>query len=169
MAPSSVKGSSEVKDDPGTKAPRLMMLLDPGNRRELHFYLLLPMSRALLYRILQCEAVAARICSLLQQGLTVARLIPRSMGKKLSSVEKCGVAQISSACLVAFLYRPRLRFFPFLLLLVLGLWSQSSLIPDYSDWSFEAWWEDKEKTAFFSSSPLLTACLGGGVSQGDGG
>ena len=41
-----------------------MMLLDLGNRRELHFYLLLPMSRALLYtKILLCEAVAARICS----------------------------------------------------------------------------------------------------------
>ena len=116
-----------------------MMLLDPENRRELHFYLLLPMSRALLYRILQCEAVAVRICSLLQRGLTVARLVPRSMGKndRRWKMRRCAKKQSVSCCI------PKIGlgcvFFLFSFL-VSSSRRRSSLFPDYFDWSFEAWW-----------------------------
>ena len=97
----------------------------------------------------------------------MARLVSRSVGKKSVSGGKCEVAQKRRACLVAFYPSLGLVFFSF----SPWLWSLNSkpIFPlACVDLSLEAQGrkgQEKLQTLLTTAA----ACLGGGVSQGDGG
>ena len=135
----------------------LISLLDPGKQKGATFYLLLPISRTLLYRILQCEAVAARICSSLQQGLTVARLVSRSVGKNLCPVENAKLRKKQSvSCCIIPKFRPRLRlFFIFSLALVFEFEAD---LPACMSW-LDSWGARKERPREAPNTPDYCCCL----------